>query len=270
MSGHRHQPGSVVVCRFDRPYRLLEARHHEAEQARLVDQAWLVTRYDAARAARGARCCRIDGVLEILSVPLLNHPGKARMCSRAPSNLGSPARVPNRSIPPPRPIRGGARLEGEDRRWSCPSRARIPRPVARKRAPEHPRPFQRAPRAGLRARGWSAARLRAPEPRPARSRLSAREIMAVLSQGYVRSTDYSGLDGRGATMSTLEIDIQISPTRAATPRPWRGSALPRYLACAGARNADGRARSFAPTSAEGGALYRKRLRWKPSKLPHSG
>ena len=87
--GHRHQSGSVVGARFrphHRPARLpdLEGRAGRAASTKHV----LVTRYDAARAARG-EMLSIDDVLEILSTPLLGIIPESQGVLRA-SNLGSP------------------------------------------------------------------------------------------------------------------------------------------------------------------------------------
>ncbi|TIV05295.1 MAG: septum site-determining protein MinD, partial [Mesorhizobium sp.] len=67
---------------------LLDARTMKAEQGELVQKHVLVTRYDAARAARG-EMLSIDDVLEILSTPLLGIIPESQDVLRA-SNLGSP------------------------------------------------------------------------------------------------------------------------------------------------------------------------------------
>ncbi len=72
----------------DRIIGLLDSRTVRAENGETVNKHILVTRYDAARAARGEMLA-IDDVLEILSTPLLGIIPESQAVLRA-SNLGSP------------------------------------------------------------------------------------------------------------------------------------------------------------------------------------
>src|SRR5690606_23328093 len=72
----------------DRIIGLLDSRTLRAEMGDVVEKHILVTRYDAARAARG-EMLSIDDVLDILSVPLLGIIPESEGVLRA-SNVGSP------------------------------------------------------------------------------------------------------------------------------------------------------------------------------------
>src|SRR3954466_7562167 len=72
----------------DRIIGLLDARTMKAEQGEQIAKHVLVTRFDAARAARG-EMLSIDDVLEILSTPLLGIIPESQDVLR-PSTLGSP------------------------------------------------------------------------------------------------------------------------------------------------------------------------------------
>ena len=72
----------------DRIIGLLDARTEIAERGETMDKHVLVTRYDAARAARGEMLA-IDDVLEILSLPLIGIVPESQSVLKA-SNLGVP------------------------------------------------------------------------------------------------------------------------------------------------------------------------------------
>src|SRR5919197_1487837 len=72
----------------DRIIGLLDSKTEKAEKGQRIDKHILITRYDAARAARG-EMLSIEDVLEILSTPLLGIIPESQEVLRA-SNLGSP------------------------------------------------------------------------------------------------------------------------------------------------------------------------------------
>src|ERR1700739_5034687 len=84
----------------DRMIGLLDSKTERAEKGQRIDKHILITRYDAARAARG-EMLTIEDVLEILSTPLIGIIPESEEVLRA-SNLGSPITL---SKPPsaPRP-----------------------------------------------------------------------------------------------------------------------------------------------------------------------
>ena len=84
-----------------------------AERGESVSKHILVTRYDAARAARG-EMLRIDDVLEILATPLLGIIPESQAVLRA-SNLGSPVTLSDPTNAAARAyIEAAQRLEGQD------------------------------------------------------------------------------------------------------------------------------------------------------------
>ncbi len=72
----------------DRIIGLLDSKTEKAEKGERIEKHLLITRYDAARAARG-EMLKIDDVLEILSIPLLGIIPESQEVLRA-SNIGSP------------------------------------------------------------------------------------------------------------------------------------------------------------------------------------
>jgi septum site-determining protein MinD len=97
----------------DRMIGLLDAKTERAEKGERVEKHILITRYDAARAARG-EMLSIDDVLEILSTPLLGIIPESEEVLRA-SNLGSPVILCNAASAPARAYMAAARrLRGED------------------------------------------------------------------------------------------------------------------------------------------------------------
>src|SRR4051794_32679430 len=107
----------------DRIIGLLDARTMRAEQGEQIAKHVLVTRYDAARAARG-EMLSIDDVLEILSVPLLGIIPESEHVLRA-SNIGSPVTLSNRLSAPARAyIEAARRLQGEDVSMTIPRHKR--------------------------------------------------------------------------------------------------------------------------------------------------
>jgi septum site-determining protein MinD len=97
----------------DRMIGLLDSKTERAEKGERVEKHILVTRYDAARAARG-EMLSIEDVLEILSTPLLGIIPESEEVLRA-SNLGSPVILSNATSAPARAYMAAARrLKGED------------------------------------------------------------------------------------------------------------------------------------------------------------
>ncbi len=97
----------------DRIIGLLDAKTVKAENGEEIAKHVLVTRYDAARAARGEMLA-IDDVLEILSTPLLGIIPESQGVLRA-SNVGSPVTINEPTNPAARAYAEAARrLEGED------------------------------------------------------------------------------------------------------------------------------------------------------------
>ncbi|WP_378951534.1 septum site-determining protein MinD [Mesorhizobium sp. ANAO-SY3R2] len=97
----------------DRIIGLLDAKTLKAEQGESVIKHILVTRYDAARAARG-EMLSIDDVLEILSTPLLGIVPENQGVLRA-SNVGSPVTLNEPTNAAARAyVDAARRLEGED------------------------------------------------------------------------------------------------------------------------------------------------------------
>jgi septum site-determining protein MinD len=97
----------------DRMIGLLDSKTERAEKGQRVEKHILITRYDAARAARGEMLSIAD-VLEILSTPLLGIIPESEEVLRA-SNLGSPVTLSNAASAPARAYMAAARrLKGED------------------------------------------------------------------------------------------------------------------------------------------------------------
>jgi septum site-determining protein MinD len=99
----RHADAAVIVTNpevssvrdSDRIIGLLDAKTVKAEKGERVEKHLLITRYDAARAARG-EMLGIDDVLDILSIPLLGIVPESEEVLRA-SNLGAPVTLSNAS-----------------------------------------------------------------------------------------------------------------------------------------------------------------------------
>jgi septum site-determining protein MinD len=103
----------------DRMIGLLDSKTERAEKGQRVEKHILITRYDAARAARG-EMLSIEDVLEILSTPLLGIIPESEEVLRA-SNLGSPITLNNAASAPARAYMAAARrLKGEDVPMSIP------------------------------------------------------------------------------------------------------------------------------------------------------
>lgn len=97
----------------DRIIGLLDAKTELAEKGGRIQKHLLLTRYDAARAARG-EMLSVDDVLEILSIPLLGIVPESEEVLRA-SNVGSPVTVHNAASAPARAYADAAqRLCGAD------------------------------------------------------------------------------------------------------------------------------------------------------------
>jgi septum site-determining protein MinD len=103
----------------DRIIGLLDSKTEKAEKGQRVDKHILITRYDAARAARG-EMLNIGDVLEILSTPLIGIIPESEEVLRA-SNVGSPITVSNAGSAPARAYLAAARrLKGEEVPMSVP------------------------------------------------------------------------------------------------------------------------------------------------------
>jgi septum site-determining protein MinD len=97
----------------DRIIGLLDSRTLRAERGESVIKHILITRYDAARVARG-EMLSVDDVLEILSTPLLGIIPENQGVLRA-SNVGSPVTLNEPANPAARAyIDAAKRLEGEN------------------------------------------------------------------------------------------------------------------------------------------------------------
>ena len=97
----------------DRMIGLLDSKTEKAEKGGRVDKHILITRYDAARAARG-EMLSIEDVLEILSTPLLGIIPESEEVLRA-SNLGAPVILSSANSAAARAYRDAARrLNGEN------------------------------------------------------------------------------------------------------------------------------------------------------------
>src|SRR5437016_6007914 len=97
----------------DRIIGLLDSKTDKAEKGQRIDKHILITRYDAARAARG-EMLTIKDVLDILSTPLLGIIPESEDVLRA-SNLGSPVTLNDPTSPPARAhIDAARRLKGQD------------------------------------------------------------------------------------------------------------------------------------------------------------
>ena len=97
----------------DRIIGLLDSKTVKAEKGERMEKHLLITRFDAARAARGEMLA-IEDVLEILSVPLLGIIPDSEAVLRA-SNLGTPVTICSSDSAPARAyIAAARRLAGED------------------------------------------------------------------------------------------------------------------------------------------------------------
>jgi len=96
----------------DRIIGMLDSRTLKAEKGEHIDKHLLITRYNAARAARG-EMLSVDDVLEILSTPLLGIIPESQEVLRA-SNVGTPVTLSSADSPPARAyIEAAQRLRGE-------------------------------------------------------------------------------------------------------------------------------------------------------------
>lgn len=96
----------------DRIIGMLDSKTLRAERGERIEKHLLVTRYDAARAARN-EMLKVEDVLEILSIPLLGIIPESEEVLKA-SNLGSPVTLNNPNSAPSRAYFDAAkRLKGE-------------------------------------------------------------------------------------------------------------------------------------------------------------
>jgi septum site-determining protein MinD len=104
----------------DRIIGMLDSKTLRAENGERVEKHLLITRFDAARAARG-EMLSIEDVLEILSTPLLGIIPESEEVLRA-SNVGSPVTLNNATSAPARAyVDAARRLRGENLAMSVPS-----------------------------------------------------------------------------------------------------------------------------------------------------
>src|SRR6202021_3012906 len=127
----RHADAAIIVTNpevssvrdSDRIIGLLDSKTVTAERGEQVDKHLLITRYHAARAARG-EMLSIEDVLEILSIPLLGIIPESQEVLRA-SNLGSPVTLNNAQSAPARAYFDAARrLKGENIPMLIPSESK--------------------------------------------------------------------------------------------------------------------------------------------------
>jgi septum site-determining protein MinD len=105
----------------DRIIGMLDSKTLKVENGEQIDKHLLITRYDAARAARG-EMLSIDDVLEILSTPLLGIVPESQEVLKA-SNVGAPVTLANASSAPARAYLDAARrLRGESVDMLTPTR----------------------------------------------------------------------------------------------------------------------------------------------------
>jgi septum site-determining protein MinD len=117
----------------DRIIGMLDSRTVKAEKGEQVGKHILITRYDAARAARG-EMLGIDDVLEILAVPLLGIIPESQDVLRA-SNVGSPVTLNNPASAPARAYADATkRLLGETIAMTVPSERKGLMNLLRRRA----------------------------------------------------------------------------------------------------------------------------------------
>ncbi len=123
----RHADAAVVVTNAevssvrdsDRIIGLLDSKTERAERGQKMPKHLLLTRYDAARAARG-EMLKTEDVLEILSIPLLGIIPESQEVLRA-SNLGAPITISNPASPAARAYAEAAkRLKGEQIKVTIP------------------------------------------------------------------------------------------------------------------------------------------------------
>lgn len=97
----------------DRIIGMLDSKTRRAESGDRIDKRLLLTRYDAARAARG-EMMKVEDVMEILAIPLLGIVAESPDVLTA-SNMGSPVTLHNPNSAPARAYTDAARrLLGED------------------------------------------------------------------------------------------------------------------------------------------------------------
>jgi septum site-determining protein MinD len=117
----RHADAAVIVTNpevssvrdSDRIIGMLDSKTEKAEKGERIEKHLLITRYDAARAARG-EMLSIDDVLDILSTPLLGIIPESEEVLKA-SNIGTPVTLSDRTSAPAKAyIEAARRLQGED------------------------------------------------------------------------------------------------------------------------------------------------------------
>ena len=127
----RHADLAVVVTNAevssvrdsDRIIGLLDSKTERAEKGLRMPKHLLLTRYDAARAARG-EMLKVEDVLEILSIPLLGIIPESQDVLRA-SNLGAPVTLASPTSAPARAYAEAVkRLRGEQIQVSLPAEQR--------------------------------------------------------------------------------------------------------------------------------------------------
>jgi septum site-determining protein MinD len=117
----------------DRIIGLLDSKTQQAERGERLEKHLLLTRYDAARAARG-EMMKVDDVLEILAIPLLGVVPESPDVLTA-SNLGAPVTLHNPASAPAKAyVDAARRLLGEtvETRDAAPRRGLISRLFGRR------------------------------------------------------------------------------------------------------------------------------------------
>ena len=124
----RHADAAIIVTNpevssvrdSDRIIGLLDAKTIKAEKGEQVDKHLLITRYDAARAARG-EMLSVEEIEDILSTPLLGIIPESEDILRS-SNIGCPVTVADNESTAARAYSDAARrLQGEDIEMIVPS-----------------------------------------------------------------------------------------------------------------------------------------------------
>ena len=104
----------------DRIIGMLDSKTRRAEAGERLDKRLLLTRYDAARAARG-EMMKVEDVLEILATPLLGIVAESPDVLTA-SNMGAPVTLHNPASPAAQAyVEAARRLLGEDVPFAAPA-----------------------------------------------------------------------------------------------------------------------------------------------------
>ena len=199
---------------------MLDSKTVRAENGEKFEKHLLLTRYNAARAARG-EMLKVDDVLEILAIPLLGIIPENPEVLNA-SNLGCPITLHNPASPAARAYTDAARrLLGETVAVDAPAERRgfLSRSREERRpSHEHPEFFHRnrsAPVARERLQ-ILLAHERALTGQTDLAAILQEEILAVIAKHIAIDRDKVNVKlDRGKQFSTLEIDIEMPEKDAA-------------------------------------------------------